>query len=707
MLADDFTTNIALFPYESSYDAPSAESLELFCRLLESKGFRDLHNDEWVPVGNVGPLLVLGSATADAPSKEFPDWLFPLVRISTKFRDSAAEAVRNLMQGRSYELAIEDPRREPGLWTPETIPPFSDHLGVARYLLENLPLRSRDHSMLSDWLEDGKEDLDILPSGYEDAFLYLTGQIERLIDIRDISLPEIDKAGLPVEILESHRAVIIGEDDDAFYIARPGASASDFEFQDSFLAALPGERTKVSVVEFRIPADQADTTFSRVERGSATTKVYGDLVDDGDAHRESRSMVLDADELETFSPARNDATPEMILHWVANEAIKKGASDIHMDPFRGKCRVRIRVDGVLITLIMLDLQAAREIGGVITTQAGLSLKVQQARDGKFSISRKSRIYDVRVNSMMDVDGLPGFTLRLLDSKGGSRSLDDFNIRPDVLELIRNLCTNPQGMIISSGPTGSGKSTTLNAILEELNVPEVNIMTVEDPVEYRIEGVRQAQVNKAMGFTFASVLRALLRSDPDIILVGEMRDQETAETAANAALTGHLVLSTLHALSAAGCVRRLVDMGVPSYMLTDSLLMLQAQRLVPKLCDRCKSKRKVDPAAVRYLEKRRPVFEKAGVELPVDLASRFVYEECGCDRCYQRGNQGRVSVMEVVPVTQEIRRLISEKASTLELRQEADDEGFLTLEDEGMLRYLQGEISWKTYHDELMDKTKMN
>jgi len=356
------------------------------------------------------------------------------------------------------------------------------------------------------------------------------------------------------------------------------------------------------------------------------------------------------------------------------QAIKDRASDIHIEPFEKQLRLRYRIDGVLYdsTAPPKSLQSA--ISSRIKIMAGLDIAERRLpQDGRFRIKLAGRDVDLRVSVLPTVHG-EKIVMRVLDKGNLNTSLDSLGLDEDDLKKFKAAIDAPHGMILLTGPTGSGKTSTLYAVLTQLNTPDVNIVTVEDPVEYQMLGVNQVQVKPEIGLTFAGGLRSILRQDPDIVMVGEIRDSETADIAVKAALTGHLVLSTLHTNDAPGAVTRLVDMGIEPFLVSTSVLMVCAQRLVRKVCPHCKEPTQVPADLV----------ERLGLAKD-EVASTTFFHGRGCQRCKDTGFLGRMGILEILPITTDLRELILHNTSAKALRDLALKEEMKTLAMAGLTK----------------------
>jgi type IV pilus assembly protein PilB len=370
-----------------------------------------------------------------------------------------------------------------------------------------------------------------------------------------------------------------------------------------------------------------------------------------------------ADKSERLFDAGSDPVTKLVAS-IIRGGIDARASDIHIEPQESDLRVRYRVDGLLRKAIDIPASAQREVVSQIKVLSDMDISERRIpQDGHMTVRHEDTEYDLRVSSLPAVGG-EKIVLRILNKSAGQWSLDRVVTSSQDNKRIRDLVANPYGMILLTGPTGSGKTTTLYSVLQLVNTPERNIVTVEDPVEYRLPGITQVQVKPAAGVTFASTLRSILRQDPNIILIGEIRDFETAEIAISAALTGHLVFSTLHTNDAAGAVSRLVSIGIAPFLVASSLLGAVAQRLVRTLCAKCK-----EPCALGE-DERKLLGEPA-------MKGRL-YRGKGCNNCFGSGYQGRKSVYEILPVSQTIKRMIVDGRSDAVIKEQAVAEGMRTL-----------------------------
>ena len=408
---------------------------------------------------------------------------------------------------------------------------------------------------------------------------------------------------------------------------------------------------------------------------------YEDILRDAEA--ESVTLLKDKEDLDISSlKEKVEQAPVIrLVNLTLVNAIKEGASDIHIEPFEKIVRVRFRVDGILreVQSPPKSLQAAVVSRVKILSELDIAER-RVPQDGRFRIKFEGREIDFRVSTLPTYFG-EKVVLRILDKGALSLDLDKLNFEKQPIEDFRDSLARPNGIILVTGPTGSGKTTTLYSALHALNKPDVNIVTVEDPVEYELFGINQVQTKPEVGLTFASGLRSILRQDPDIVMVGEIRDEETADIAVKAALTGHLVLSTLHTNDAPGAITRLIDMGMEPFLIASSLLLTAAQRLVRKVCPDCKR-------AYRVPEQ---VLTRAQFKLEPD-EDLVLYKGEGCARCGETGYRGRLALLEALRVTENIQDLIMASTSSGEIKRAAIENGMLTLRQVGLLKVKAGNTS---------------
>jgi len=380
-----------------------------------------------------------------------------------------------------------------------------------------------------------------------------------------------------------------------------------------------------------------------------------------------------------------DATPKLIartpiaqsLDLLIVQAVRDRASDVHLEPQENRLRIRYRIDGVLHDMFSLPLSAHMQLVSRVKILAEMNIAEQRrSQDGQFSIKVGDRDIDIRAATMETAHG-ERVTLRILDKSLSLFTLPELGLLPDALKKYRAMLNSPFGLILVGGPTGSGKTTTLYASINQLDRKERNILTIEDPIEYRFIDINQTQVNSKAGITFASGLRAIMRHDPDVILVGEIRDKDTATTAVQAALTGHLVLSSIHATDAVGVLFRLVDLGVEPYLVSSTLVGIVAQRMVRRICTHCRT------------PSQPSVEEQIAYDEEMKEQSTTFYSAAGCNLCANTGYRGRTGLFELLVMSEEIRRMLLSNSSASDIRTEALREGMVTMKHDGVLKVKEG------------------
>ncbi len=392
----------------------------------------------------------------------------------------------------------------------------------------------------------------------------------------------------------------------------------------------------------------------------------------GDAEAEADNLeiakeAIEEVNLDQLAASSEEAPVIKLANLILVQAIKDRASDIHIEPFEKQVRLRYRVDGVLADSTSPPKQMQLALASRLKIMASLDIAERRLpQDGRMRIRVGGKDYDLRVSVMPTVHG-EKIVLRVLDKSNLSASLDKLGLDQDTFQQVKAAVDAPHGLILVTGPTGSGKTTTLYSALNELNNPIYNIVTVEDPVEFQIPGINQVPVKKEIGLTFANALRSILRQDPDIVMIGEIRDTETAEIAIEAALTGHQVLSTMHCNDAAGAIARLDDMGIAPFLISSSVILACAQRLMRRICSHCKE-------SIAYPAK---MFQDLGID-PCMFDGVTLYRGRGCERCKNSGYAGRLAIIEAMTITDEIRRLIIARANAQDIGKTAIGQGMHTL-----------------------------
>ena len=389
-------------------------------------------------------------------------------------------------------------------------------------------------------------------------------------------------------------------------------------------------------------------------------------------------LISEINETADLLDETSDAPIIKLVNLLVAGAIKDRASDIHVEPYSGNLKIRYRIDGILYDILSLPRRIQSPLISRIKIMAKLNIAEKRLpQDGRIEIKIADRLVDIRVSVIPTAFG-ERVVLRLLDKSANILMLSDLGMHDERIKLLNRLIKSPYGIILVTGPTGSGKTTTLYAALSTINLPEINIITIEDPIEYQMDGVGQIQVNPKIDLTFAAGLRSIVRQDPDVILIGEIRDRETAEIAIQSSLTGHLVFSTLHTNDAASAVTRLIDMGIEPFLVTSSVIAIIAQRLVRILCPHCKEIYKPDKETIANL----------GLNLSV-LKKKSFYRKKGCNLCMHTGYRGRTAIFEIMIVDDAIKRLVLKTSDANQINELALKQGMITLQKDGIDKVLNG------------------
>ncbi len=436
-----------------------------------------------------------------------------------------------------------------------------------------------------------------------------------------------------------------------------------------------------------------EDSFNKVTgHGKNVEKVVGEALKDIQATEDQQKKVIEVDKTK-LQDLVQDAPISKIVDIILTNAIDSNSSDIHIEPNDKNLRVRYRQDGILHVALELPHNVQNAVVSKIKILA--NLKIDESRlpqDGRFHYETENKSVDLRVSVLPNISG-EKVVMRILDKSTKVPTLEQLGFRGHALQWTLDNIKKTHGIFLITGPTGSGKSTTLYALLSMLNTALVNIITLEDPVEYFIEGVNQTQINPDIGLTFASGLRSILRQDPNIIMVGEIRDKETAELAVHAALTGHLVFSTLHTNDAIGALPRLIDMGIEPFLLAASINAVAAQRLTRKICSDCK---KEIPVPEELQKQIRETLKGVGKEElgKVNLEKMVMYKGEGCDKCANTGYRGRIAIVELLQVDTNVQDLVLQKSSPTEMLIQAQKTGMITMRQDGMIKVLEGATTYE-------------
>lgn len=474
-----------------------------------------------------------------------------------------------------------------------------------------------------------------------------------MIDLQNVSIEENVLSLVPASVLKKYKAIPFEYSPDNMNVLRVAMSdPMDMTAMDD-INIITNLQVEPVVATMRSVMLALDRYYGQAEVNSALEEYT----------REKESRIAEQEDL--YSEDVNNSPIVQLIKTMIEQAVRQRASDIHIEPMERQVRIRYRIDGALYEKAVYSIQLLPAMAARVKIIGGMDIaEKRKPQDGRITQVVDRREYDIRASILPTVYG-EKIVMRLTSKNALTREKSQLGLQPDELKKFDHILKNPHGILLVTGPTGSGKSTTLYTALSELNKEDVNIITVEDPVEANIDGINQVQVNPKADLTFATALRSILRQDPDIIMIGEIRDRETASIAVQASITGHLVVSTLHTNSAASTITRLTDMGIEPYLIADATIGVIAQRLVRRLCPECKRAKKAD----------REELEMLMLEPDADVT---VYEPCGCPKCDGTGFRGRIGVYEIMEVTQSLKSIISKNGSAEEIKEKALEEGMHTL-----------------------------
>ncbi len=493
-------------------------------------------------------------------------------------------------------------------------------------------------------------------------------------EMEGVRVPSEFTDRIPMAFARAHDMVALAKVDNVLEIAC--SHPLDVHPQDDLESMLPGE-----IRFLLVPRHEVAEILNRAYRHKAdgVDEALEDLED-----ADIAGLAAQIEESEDLLDSANKAPIIKLVNSVLFQSLKLRASDVHFQPYTDRLQVRFRIDGLLYDMESIPKNAQDAVVSRIKVMGKMDIAERRLpQDGRASIRVGDGEVDVRISIVPTSFGERA-VLRLLDKTARAFSLDQIGLDAQNQEILRSYISYPHGIILVTGPTGSGKTTTLYASLTEISTGEKNILTIEDPVEYQLDGISQVQVNTKKGLTFSSGLRSFLRQDPDVMMVGEIRDLETAEIAIRAAITGHLVFSTVHTNDAPSTITRLVDLGLEPYLVSSSLVMVMAQRLVRTLCASCKTKRSPTEEEIATLQ-------SIGLD-----AEKFpdgqIAVSPGCDDCFQSGYQGRTAIYELLPMTEEIRQMVMERVPASLLKKAAVEGGMRTLRSDGLAKVASGETS---------------
>ncbi|HEX8341147.1 MAG TPA: ATPase, T2SS/T4P/T4SS family [Tepidisphaeraceae bacterium] len=495
-----------------------------------------------------------------------------------------------------------------------------------------------------------------------------------LVDLSGVTIPKEAIDAVPAQIATTNKVLPISFDAATKKLTIVMASHDNFRAVDD-LQTLMGYRVTVKVGD----AEQIEKLVSKHYNAAAESlgEVLGELSND-QTLADLKNRGGESIDLDTLKEAADSNPVRKLINLVLLQAIKDKASDIHFEPFEDEFKMRYRIDGVLYEMMPPPAHISSAISSRIKVMANLDIAERRMpQDGRIELSVNNQPIDLRVSVLPTMFG-ESVVMRVLDRSNVSLDLDKVGMREDDLGMVRQLIHKPNGIVIVTGPTGSGKTTTLYSALRDLNDPSTKLITAEDPVEYDIDGIIQCQIKPDIELTFARILRAMLRQDPDVVLIGEIRDKETAEIAVQASLTGHLVFSTLHTNDAPSSIARLLDLGLEPFLVTATIEGIVAQRLARKICYNCKTEYVPAEEQLMELELRND-----------DVRGKTFYYGKGCEICNNTGYKGRLGLFEIMTLDDDMRDMIIHHASTQVLRAEAKKRGMRTLREAGLLAIYDG------------------
>ncbi len=658
-----------LLPFHPFRTNCSTRAENCFRRLAPQK---NVEPEYWVPFGTLGPLLLCAHYNPTCldfwglPDEFLIPVLIPQSKYEVLHRDFAAR------------LELQPLEALPPLQLRTPLPADRSPVAVLDWLLQVYPFEDDvRNKMLTARGDLSGVSVDDLP-GVKSLPRHYPSALRRLCTGDSCFNAEHapPQTLFPETLLEKHAVYPMFIGAKTIFLLSP--SNENFSFEDEWLSSGNDP------LAFRMVVAEREAIIAAINRERSRSVTTAASPDGDLTYSDVANIVeIDVQEIQRVNPSSINATPEQVVHWVLYRAITGRASDLHIEKFFNTARFRARIDGELKIIHSCPEEQLQRFVSLIKNYSNMGQRRQDAQDARFSLTLGKRRVDCRVSAIPCRKDLQKITIRFLDKQDGVRKLSELNLAPKQLSTLTEAMGRDQGLILVTGPTGSGKTTTLYALLNSINSDNLNIHTIEDPIEYEVEGLNQTQTDPVNGIDFAEGLRRLMRADPDVILIGECRDQETANSAINAALTGHLVLTTLHANDCLRAVSRLVSMGIPPYLLADSLALTQAQRLVRRLCAFCKKPLLLTPEI-------RAIFDANRIPIPPETT--FVYTANGCPECRESGYTGRIALMEMCPSDNTLADLITLNAPQSHMRRHAFRKGVRTLYQEGLTQVLNGNTS---------------
>lgn len=652
--------------------------------LLRTFGLPAQTAEPWMPLGIMGPLIIMGHYDPGCQDCwSIPPFLVVRVLIQPTQYESVQKDLLNRLGNKP--LPVQNPNSQ-------LEPPNKDSgiKGVVDWFITSYPMGDVEREKLKKLVEErgnkpfnGMDDLKFLPRHYGVAIMALHNPELKVFNPEEAP----GQTSFPDALLEKHNVYPLHVSDDHVWLL--SAVGSTYSFEDEWLSSGHD-----SIRITNILADPSAIGAAIARNRSRGSRDGGPKVQMGELTYSDNQNIIDIDPLDMskVNPANPNTAADELVKWVIYRAITMRGSDLHVEKFYNTARFRARIDGELVVIHSCSEESLLRYIAIIKNWSNMAQERQTTQDGRFSMLLGKKRIDVRVAAVPHRKEMQKIIMRFLDKQDGIKKLSELNMSNRQSSIIKQVLGRDQGLALVTGPTGSGKTTTLYAFLNAINEDNINIQTIEDPIEYEIEGINQTQTDTFHGLDFPTGLRALLRADPDVILIGESRDAETAGAAINAALTGHLVLTTLHANDSLRAISRLLSMGIESYLLADALALSQAQRLVRRLCAYCKAPMHVTQEIQDFL-----YAQGALDDGPVET----LYQKVGCDECNGTGYTGRIALMEMCLITNELSGMIAEGSSVVDMRKVAIQGGFKSLYQEGLVQVVGGgttfdEISCLSY-----------
>lgn len=640
--------------------------------LLRTFGSPATTPQPWIPLGSLGPLIIMGHYEPTSQDYwQIPQYLIVRVVIhpdqyASIHKDLLNRLALKPLQAHNPNSHLPAPPSEAGIKE------------VVDWFLKTYPMPDVDREKLQKLIDErgpkpytGLDDLKFLPRHYGVAIVALQNPGLSVYNPEEAPGQSI----FPDALLEKHNVYPLHCSDHHVWLM--SAVPSTYSFEDEWLSS-GHDPIKIT----NILADPSAISTAIARNRSRGSRDSGSSVQVGELTYSDNQNIIEIDPLDMakVNPANPNTAADELVKWVIYRAITMRGSDLHIEKFYNTARFRARVDGELVVIHSCSEESLLRYIAIIKNWSNMAQERQTTQDGRFSMRLGKKRIDVRVAAVPHRKEMQKIIMRFLDKQDGIKKLSELNMSTRQSSIIKQVLSRDQGLILVTGPTGSGKTTTLYAFLNAINEDNINIQTIEDPIEYEIEGINQTQTDTFHGLDFPTGLRSLLRADPDVILIGESRDSETAGAAVNAALTGHLVLTTLHANDSLRAISRLLSMGIEPYLLADALAMSQAQRLVRRLCPYCKAPAQVTQEIQDFLHYHGAIDQ---------VTSDPIYQKVGCDECNGTGYSGRVALMEMNLINNELSGLIAEGAPVVTMRKVAIANGFKSLYQEGLVAVVGG------------------